>query len=108
MAPTVSLLYDAGVIEAVARPQLTVFEAAVTFARTEGILPAPETAHAIRTAIDEALRCKETGEAKTIGFIFSGHGYFDLSAYDEYLQGKLQDAVYDPAQVQKALEKLPR
>lgn len=107
MAPTVSLLYDAGVIEAVAHPQLTVFEAAMAFARTEGIIPAPETAHAIRTVIDEALRCKETGEAKTIGFIFSGHGYFDLGAYDEYLQGKLQDAAYDPEQVKKALEKLP-
>jgi tryptophan synthase beta chain len=107
MAPLVSLLYDAGIIEAVAYPQLTVFEAAMVFARTEGIIPAPETAHAIRAVIDEALRCKETGEAKVIAFNFSGHGYFDLSAYDDYLQGKLEDAVYDPEQVKKALERLP-
>jgi tryptophan synthase beta chain len=107
MAPLVSLLYDAGIIEAVAYPQLTVFEAALIFARTEGIVPAPETAHAIRAVIDEALRCKETGEAKIIAFNFSGHGYFDLQAYDEYLQGRLEDAVFDPSQLKRALERLP-
>jgi tryptophan synthase beta chain len=107
MAPLVSLLYDVGIIEAIAYPQLTVFEATLIFARTEGIVPAPETAHAIRAVIDEALRCKETGEAKIIAFNFSGHGYFDLQAYDEYLQGRLEDAVFDPSQLKRALEKLP-
>ncbi len=107
MAPIVSHLYDLGLIEAVAYPQRTVFEAAVIFARTEGLIPAPETAHAIRAVIDEALKCKETREAKVIAFNYSGHGFFDLQAYDEYLRGQLEDAVYDPAKVRKALERLP-
>ena len=71
--------------------QNPVFEAAVLFAHTEGIIPAPETAHAIKAAIDEAMRCKETGEAKCIVFNFSGHGHFDLAAYDAYLAGELED-----------------
>jgi tryptophan synthase beta chain len=108
MAPLVSLLYDAGIIEAVAYPQLTVFEAALLFARVEGLVPAPEAAHAIRAVIDEALKCKETGEAKVIAFNYCGHGYLDLQAYDDYLQGKLEDAIYDPEQVKQALERLPK
>ncbi len=91
-APLVCKLYDLGYISAVAYRQTEVFEAALTFARTEGIVPAPESSHAIRKAIDEALRCKETGEEKVILFNLSGHGYFDLSAYDKYLRGELEDS----------------
>ena len=91
MAPMVSHLVKLGVIEAVAYPQKSVFEAAVTFARTEGIIPAPETAHAIRAAIDEAIACREAGVSKTILFNFSGHGHFDLSAYDAYLEGRMEN-----------------
>ena len=90
-APLVCKLYDLGYISAVAYRQTEVFEAAVTFARTEGIVPAPESSHAIKKAIDEALRCKETGEEKVILFNLSGHGYFDLSAYDKFLRGELED-----------------
>lgn len=91
MAPMVSHLVKLGVIEAVAYPQKSVFEAAVTFARTEGIIPAPETAHAIRAAVDEAIACREAGVSKTILFNFSGHGHFDLSAYDAYLEGHMEN-----------------
>jgi tryptophan synthase beta chain len=108
MAPIVSLLCRLGVIEAVAVHQVPVFEAAVAFARTEGILPAPESAHAVRVAIDEALKCKERGEAKTILFNLSGHGYFDLSAYDQYLTGQLEDFAYPRAKVAEALRLLPK
>jgi len=91
-APLVCKLYDLGYIDAVAYKQTEVFDAALTFARTEGIVPAPESSHAIKAAIDEALRCKETGEEKVILFNLSGHGYFDLSAYDKYLRGELEDS----------------
>ncbi len=91
-APLVCKLYDLGHIKAVAYKQTEVFEAALTFARTEGIVPAPESSHAIKKAIDEALKCKETGEEKVILFNLSGHGYFDLSAYDKYLRGELEDS----------------
>ncbi|HIQ31412.1 MAG TPA: TrpB-like pyridoxal phosphate-dependent enzyme [Aquifex aeolicus] len=90
-APLVCKLYDLGYINAVAYKQTDVFEAALLFARTEGIVPAPESAHAIKKVIDEAMRCKETGEPKVILFNLSGHGYFDLSAYDRYLRGELED-----------------
>jgi tryptophan synthase beta chain len=90
-SPIVSVLAKEGHIEAVAYPQSKVFEAAVQFARTEGILPAPEPAHAIRTVIDEALRCKEEGKAETIVFNLCGHGHFDLKAYEDYLSGTLLD-----------------
>jgi len=90
-SPIVSLLAKEGHIEAVAYPQSKVFEAAVQFARTEGILPAPEPAHAIRAVIDEALRCKEEGRAETIVFNLCGHGHFDLKAYEDYLRGDLLD-----------------
>ena len=90
-APLVCKLYDLGYISAVAYKQTEVFDAALTFARTEGIVPAPESSHAIKAAIDEAKRCRETGEEKVILFNLSGHGYFDLSAYDKYLRGELED-----------------
>ncbi len=91
-APTMSLLVKHGVIEAKAVKQIPTFEAGVLFARTEGIVPAPESNHAIRVAIDEALKAKESGEEKVIVFNLSGHGYFDLSAYDDFLYGRLKNA----------------
>jgi tryptophan synthase beta chain len=90
-APILSLLVNEGVIEAVAYPQTAVFEAAMIFARTEGLIIAPETSHAVKCAIDEALKCKESGESKNILFNLSGHGLLDLKGYDEYLAGKLVD-----------------
>ena len=93
MSPVISKLYHDGYIEAVAVEQTKVFDAAVTFARCEGILPAPESAHAIRTAIDEALKCKKTGEAKNILFGLTGTGYFDMSAYKAYNDGSLTDYI---------------
>jgi tryptophan synthase beta chain len=108
MAPLVCKLYDEGVIEAVAVPQLATFEAAVQFARAEGILPAPESAHAIRVAIDEALQAKAEGKKRAILFNLSGHGHFDLSAYEAYLAGNLQDYEYPTAKVEEALQHLPK
>jgi len=90
-SPLVSQLYHDGYIEAVSYKQTEIFEAAVTFAKNEGIIPAPESAHAIKAAIDEALKCREAGESKNIVFGLSGHGYFDMSAYDAYLSGSLMD-----------------
>jgi len=107
MAPILSALGKSGHIEAVAYPQNPVFAAAVQFARCEGIVPAPETAHAIKAAIDHALLCKQTGERKVILFNFSGHGHFDLGAYDAYLSGGLQDYEYPASEVAKALQDLP-
>jgi tryptophan synthase beta chain len=108
MAPLVSLLCEKGVIEAVAVLQNPTFAAAVQFTRAEGILPAPETAHAIRVVIDEALKCKESGQAKVIAFNLSGHGHFDLGAYDQYLAGKLEDYAYPAEKIQEALAHLPK
>ncbi len=108
MSPIVCLLYDQKVIEAVAVHQKPTFEAAVQFARTEGIIPAPESAHAIRTAIDEALACKQSGQRKTILFNLSGHGHFDLSSYDAYFTGKLEDYAYPKEKVEEALKQLPK
>ncbi|MFZ3079007.1 MAG: TrpB-like pyridoxal phosphate-dependent enzyme, partial [Bellilinea sp.] len=107
MAPIVSALYDAGLIEAVAVPQVATFEAAVLFARSEGLLPAPESAHAIRLAIDEALEAKRTGEKKVILFNLSGHGNFDLTAYDAYNNGRLEDSDMPVAAIQAIPERLP-
>jgi tryptophan synthase beta chain len=107
MAPLVCKLYAEKVIEAVAVPQLATFEAAIQFARTEGIIPAPESAHAIRVAIDEAKKCTEAGRGKAILFNLSGHGHFDLGAYEAYLAGKLQDYEYPAAKVEEALRHLP-
>ncbi|MCR4394868.1 MAG: TrpB-like pyridoxal phosphate-dependent enzyme [Dehalococcoidales bacterium] len=108
MAPLISHLYKLKLIEARAVFQRPTFEAGVQFARTEGILPAPESAHAIRVAIDEALKCKESGESKVILFNLSGHGHFDLSSYDEYLSGKLADYEYPDEKVKEALASLPK
>jgi tryptophan synthase beta chain len=91
MSPLVSLLANEGYLEAVAYPQIPVFDAGMQFARTEGIIPAPESAHAIKCAIDEALKCRESGESKNILFNLSGHGLLDLGGYAEYLEGKLAD-----------------
>ena len=107
MAPSISQLYDAGYLEAVSVPQLTAFDAAVMFAHSEGIITAPETAHAVRVAIDEALDAKEKSEARVILFNLSGHGHFDLSAYQSYLSGKLMDYDFPEEAIQIALEKLP-
>lgn len=108
MAPLVSLLLDQGLIEAIALPQTPVFEAAIQFARTEGIVPAPESAHAIRAAIDEALRCKASGESKNILFLLSGHGNFDMGAYDAYFSGRLTDYEHPQSEIDAALAALPR
>ena len=107
MSSSVSALYHGGYIEAVAVPQLGTFEAALTFARAEGIIPAPETAHAIRAAIDEALEAKESGEERVIVFNLSGHGYFDLEAYNEYLKGDLSNYKHPKAAIKDALSRLP-
>jgi tryptophan synthase beta chain len=108
MAPIICHLHKLGLVEAKAVPQLATFEAGVTFARTEGIISAPETNHAIRVTIDEALKCKETGEAKTILLAHSGHGHFDMAAYDAYLSGKLEDYEYPEERVKETLSHLPK
>ncbi len=108
MSPSVSAFCDAGLIEAVAVRQIETFEAAVQFARTEGIIPAPESAHAIRVAINEALDAKEKGEKRVILFNLSGHGNFDMSAYEAYFAGQLDDYEYPAAAVQAAMAELPR
>jgi len=108
MAPIVCALYDQGIIEAAAYTQNPVFEAAVTFAKAEGIIAAPEAAHAIKATIDEALKCKESGEKKVIAFNLSGHGHFDMGAYDDYIAGKLQDYAYPVEAVKEALSELPQ
>ncbi|MFZ3062643.1 MAG: TrpB-like pyridoxal phosphate-dependent enzyme, partial [Actinomycetota bacterium] len=107
-SPLICSLYDQGIIEAKAYPQNPVFEAALTFARTEGIVPAPESAHAIKAAMDDAVECKETGERKIILINLTGHGYFDLSAYSDYLSGKLEDFEYPEAKIKEALTHLPQ
>jgi tryptophan synthase beta chain len=96
MAPLVSHLHDQGFIDAVAYRQTECFEAGLRFARTEGIIPAPESSHAVKAAIDEALRAREAGEERVILFNLSGHGHFDMAAYDAYLAGELTDDVYEP------------
>jgi tryptophan synthase beta chain len=106
-APLLCQLVKDGVIEAEAHPQKRVFEAAVQFARTEGILPAPEAAHAIRSAIDAALAAREAGERRVILFNLSGHGHFDMGAYDAYFAGQLQDYAYPTEAIQEALKELP-
>jgi tryptophan synthase beta chain len=108
MSPIVSALYDQKIIEARAYKQVPCFEAALTFARTEGIIPAPESSHAIRAAIDEALDAKKCGEKRVILFNLSGHGHFDMAAYDNYLSGKLVDIEYPSEKVQEALHQLPK
>jgi len=104
----VSQLYHEGLIEAVAVPQLATFEAGVMFARSEGIIPAPESNHAIRACIDEAMKCRETGVPKTLFFNLSGHGHFDMAAYDSYFSGELVDSAYPEAEIDRALTHLPQ
>ena len=106
MAPTVSLLKEEGVIQSRAYNQLETFEAAKLFAQTEGIIPAPEPSHAIKAAIDEAMKCKETGEEKTILFLLCGHGHFDMQAYDDYNNGKILPYEYPKEKVDEAMKKL--
>ena len=107
MSSTLSQLYHDGLMEAVAVEQTAVFEAAETFARTEGILPAPESSHAIKAAIDEALKCKETGEAKTIVFGLTGTGYFDMVAYEKYHNGEMTDYFPTDEDLAKSFATLP-
>lgn len=107
MSSVVSEIYDQGLMEARSVRQTEVFEAAQTFARVEGILPAPESSHAIKVAIDEAMKCKETGEEKTIVFGLTGTGYFDMFAYQRYNDGEMQDYVPTDEEIEKALAKLP-
>ena len=107
VAPLVSHLKELGLIEAVALPQKSCFEAGVTFARCEGIVPAPEANHAVRAAIDEALKCKQEGMARTILFNVSGHGNFDMQAYADYFAGKLQDQEHQKT-LDAAFADLPR
>ncbi len=107
-APSMCKLVKEGVMEAVAYHQNEVFKAALTFAKAEGFIIAPETAHCVKATIDEALRCKKTGEEKVIFFANSGHGHFDLGAYDAYLHGKLIDYEYSPKLVKEALAKVPK
>jgi len=104
----VSQLYHEGLVEAVAVPQLATFEAGVMFARSEGIIPAPESNHAIRACIDEALKCKQSGEPKTLFFNLSGHGHFDMAAYDSYFRGELADFEYPEEEIERALAHLPQ
>jgi tryptophan synthase beta chain len=108
MAALISLLCNEGIMEARAVHQNPIFEAAVLFARTEGIISAPEPAHAIKVVIDEALKCKESGESKTILFNLCGHGHFDMQAYDDYLAGKLPDYAYPREEVEQATAALPK
>ena len=107
MSSTLSQLYHDGLMEARAVPQSSVFEAAEEFARVEGILPAPESSHAIRAAIDEAIRCRETGEEKTILFGLTGTGYFDLKAYEQYNNGQMVDSVLTDEDLEKGFASIP-
>jgi tryptophan synthase beta chain len=108
MAPSISALFDAGYIQAISVPQLATFEAAIQFTRAEGIVPAPESAHAIRVAIDEALDAKEKAEERVILFNLSGHGHFDMGAYQSYLNGQLEDYEYPLEAIKAAIAKLPQ
>jgi len=108
ISPILAQLYDDGYFEARAVEQTSVFEAATQFARTEGILPAPESSHAIRVAIDEALKCKASGEAKTIVFNLTGTGYFDLVAYQQYNDNTMTDVVPSDEAIRESLTKLPK
>jgi tryptophan synthase beta chain len=108
MAPSLSALYDSGYIQAVAVPQIGTFEAALQFTKAEGILPAPESAHAIRVAIDEALDAKAKSEKRTILFNLSGHGHFDMTAYQSYLNGDLVDYAHPASAIEEAMRHLPQ
>jgi len=107
-SPLVSQLVHEKLVEATAVKQLATFEAGVAFARTEGIIPAPESCHAVRAAFDEALAAKASGEPRTILFNLSGHGHFDMAAYDKYFAGELEDFVYPEAAIAASMAKLPK
>lgn len=106
MAPTLCLLKRKGIVESRAYDQVSVFEAATLFTRTEGILPAPEPSHAIKAVIDEAIKCRESGEEKTILFLLCGHGHFDMQAFDDYNNGRLPPYEYPEEEVKKSMKKL--
>jgi tryptophan synthase beta chain len=108
MSAQISAIKEAGLIEAVAIKQRSVFEAALSFSRSEGILPAPEPSHAIYQTMQEALACKESGEAKTIVFNLCGHGHFDMASYEAYLSGRLSDYEFSEAEMQESLAQLPQ
>lgn len=108
MSSVLSQLYDDGLMEATSVEQTSVFAAAQEFARVEGILPAPESSHAIRVAIDEALKCKETGEEKTILFGLTGTGYFDMVAYQKYNDGEMTDYIPSDEDLQKGFDGIPK
>ena len=108
MSSVLSQLYDDGLMEATSREQTAVFAAAEEFARVEGILPAPESSHAISVAIDEALKCKETGEEKVIVFGLTGTGYFDLFAYERFNNGEMTDCIPTDEDLARSFAKLPK
>jgi tryptophan synthase beta chain len=108
MSPVLSQLYDDGLMEAVSVPQTEVFKAAEAFARVEGILPAPESSHAIKVAMDEAAKCRETGEAKNIVFGLTGTGYFDLVAYEKFHNGLMDDYIPTDEELQASFDSLPK
>ncbi len=108
MAPSISALLDAGYLEAIAVPQLDTFKSALLFARNEGTIPAPESAHAIHAAINEALDAKEKGEKRVILFNLSGHGHFDLSSYEAYMSGQLENYEYPAEAIQDSISRLPQ
>ena len=108
MNSVLSQLYDDKLMEAVSVEQTSVFEAAEKFARVEGILPAPESSHAIKVAIDEALKCKETGEEKTILFGLTGTGYFDMYAYQKFNDGIMSDYIPTDEEIEKSIAELPK
>ena len=108
MAPMVSHCHQLGLIEAMSVMQTDVFSSAVSFARSEGIIPAPESAHAIAAARQIAEECKQSGDEKTILFNMSGHGHFDMAAYDQYLDGKLEDYAYPEEKIKEAMKNLPK
>src|SRR5690606_5327585 len=107
-SPLVSKLVHEGLVEAVAYAQRPCFEAAITFARTEGIIPAPESSHAIKAAVEEAKKADAEGKSRVILFNLSGHGHFDLAAYDAYLAGDLEDYEYPREAVEQSMAKLPK
>jgi len=107
-SPLVSQLYHEGVLEALAVPQVETFEAGLMFARNEGVIPAPESCHAIRAAIDEAIRCRDSGEPKTILFNLTGHGHFDMSAFERMLSGQLENFDYPAEAIARSLAGLPK
>ncbi|MGH8893451.1 MAG: TrpB-like pyridoxal phosphate-dependent enzyme, partial [Actinomycetes bacterium] len=108
MSPLISHVYELGLMEAVAIPQTECFAAAVQFARTEGIVPAPEPTHALAAAIREALACKESGESKVILTALCGHGHFDMAAYDDFLGGRMVDEEVSDERFAEPLTRLPQ